>query len=151
MKYLKILLIEDGEYKSKRVMDFLINELEAENVTLKQSYSSAVKELVDVDYDFAIIDMSLPTFDQNSGEISDDFRAFAGLDIARQISRRKISVNFIFLTQYQSLTDDSNSMTTQDIDSLATKKYQEQYLGCIYYEHAGSSWKEELKKVLTSD
>lgn len=151
MKYSRILLVEDGEYKSKRVMNFLIDELGVEIVTLRQSYSSAVKELVDVNYDFAVIDMSLPTFDQNSGEISDDFRAFAGLDIARQISRRKIGVDFVFLTQYQALTDDSNSMNIKDIDGLASSKYQDQYLGCIYYEHAGSSWKEQLKKVLTSD
>ncbi|ACH65337.1 hypothetical protein VFMJ11_1725 [Aliivibrio fischeri MJ11] len=151
MKYSKILLIEDGEYKSERVMDFLRHEAEIKSVTLRQSYSSAVKELVDGDYDFAVIDMSLPTFDQNSGEISDDFRAFAGLDIARQIVRRKIDIEFIFLTQYQSLTDDSNSMNIQDIDLLASDKYEGKYQGCIYYEHAGSSWKEHLKKVLTSD
>lgn len=147
----KILLIEDGDYKSKRVLEYLNDELKLSSVVLKRSYSSAVKELVEQQYDFVVIDMSLPTFDQKSGEISDDFRAFGGLDIARQIKRRKVDVRFVFLTQYQSLTDDSNSMTIDDIDRLAIEKYPNNYKGCIYYEHAGSSWKEELKQVLVND
>ncbi|EJN6958943.1 hypothetical protein [Photobacterium damselae] len=150
MNNLKVLLIEDGEYKSKRVMDFLNEELGVKSVVLKQSYSSAVKELVKGSYDFAIIDMSLPTFDQFPGEVSDDFRAFGGLDIARQIKRRSINLKFVFLTQYQSLTDDNNSMDISDINKFATENYDEKYLGCIYYEHSGSQWKEELKEVIVN-
>lgn len=148
MKKLNILLVEDGEYKSNRITAFLKNELEINKVTLRKSYSSAVKELVQNRFDFAIIDMSLPTFDQTETDISDDFRAFGGLDIARQIKRRSIDVNFLFLTQHLSLIEDSSCMDLSEIDFFSKKNYEKTYKGIIYYEHSGSLWKESLKGIL---
>ncbi|EOW0799669.1 hypothetical protein ACN2MB_000559 [Vibrio parahaemolyticus] len=92
----KILLVEDGDYKSKSVLSYLEIDLSCSNVDVVVSYSSAVRSLASGLYELAIIDMSLPTFDQNQDELNNDFRALAGLEIARQISRRNIGINFVF-------------------------------------------------------
>ncbi|AOW81955.1 MULTISPECIES: response regulator transcription factor [Vibrio] len=146
----RILLIEDGEYKSKSVLDFLKKDLDINDIGIAVSYSSAVKKLVSDKYDFAIIDMSLPTFDQKESEISSDFRALAGLDIARQIERRKIAVKYVFLTQFQSLSSGEDSMTLLEIDELAKSRFGDGFKGTIYYEHAGSKWKEKLKEFIVN-
>ncbi|MBD6974615.1 response regulator, partial [Vibrio parahaemolyticus] len=114
------------------------------------SYSSAVRSLASGAYELAIIDMSLPTFDQNKDELNNDFRALAGLDIARQISRRNIEVNFVFLTQYESLSTADNSMSLNEINDFAKEKYPNRFKGAIFYEHSGSQWKEKLKEFVAN-
>lgn len=146
----RILLVEDGDYKSRSVLDYLKVELQCTYIELAISYSSALRLLVANDYDLAIIDMSLPNFDQSSDELSNDFRALAGLDIARQISRRKIETKFVFLTQYQSLSTADNSLDLDEINKLAKEKYKEKFRGAIYYEHSGSQWKELLKEFVVN-
>ena len=144
----KILLVEDGDYKSKSVLNFLKSELNCLNVEIAVSYSSAVRNLVTNQFELAIIDMSLPTYDQKQDGLGNDFRALAGLDIARQIERRNIDIKFVFLTQYQSLSTAGNSLELQEINRLAIDKYKEKFKGAIYYEHSGSQWKEELKEFI---
>ena len=147
----KILLVEDGDYKSKSVLEYLELELYCDNVDVVVSYSSAVRALATGKYELAIIDMSLPTFDQNQDELNNDFRALGGLDIARQIARRRIQVEFVFLTQYESLSTPDNSMSLQEINKFATEKYPEIFKGAIFYEHSGSQWKEKLKEFIIHD
>ncbi|WP_368084088.1 hypothetical protein [Vibrio splendidus] len=147
----KVLLIEDGEYKSKSVIEYLKSELGFKFVDLAESYSSAIKALVANEYTYVIIDMSLPTFDQKESEISSDFRALAGLDIARQIERRNINVHYVFLTQFQSLSSGEDSMDLDEIDEVARSRYGVGFKGTIFYEHSGSRWKEELKEFILGD
>jgi len=147
----KILLVEDGEYKKKSVVSYLKNELGCESIDIESSYSSAVKALVNKDYDLAIIDMSLPTFDQSQSDISGDFRALAGLDIARQIERRKVQIKFVFLTQYQSLSTEEDSLDLLEITKIATDLYHDKFKGAIYYEHSGSKWKEGIKEFVLGE
>ena len=144
----KILLVEDGDYKSKSVLEYLKTELSCNQVEVVVSYSSAVRALAAGGYELAVIDMSLPTFDQNQDELNNDFRALAGLDIARQIARRRIKVEFVFLTQYESLSTADNSMSLQEINIIAKEKYPESFKGAIFYEHSGSQWKEKLKEFI---
>ncbi|HDM8177294.1 TPA: response regulator [Vibrio harveyi] len=146
----KILLVEDGDYKSKSVLSYLEIDLSCNNVDVVVSYSSAVRALASGLYELAIIDMSLPTFDQNQDELNNDFRALAGLDIARQISRRNIEIKFVFLTQYESLSTAGNSMSLHEINEFAKDKYPDAFKGAIFYEHSGSQWKEKLKEFVTN-
>ena len=144
---MNILLVEDGEYKSERVVEFIQERFKNSTVDLCRSYSSAIKNMIKNDYDLTILDMSLPTFD-NNGQSGGEFRAYGGLDIARQIKRRKINVNFLFLTQYKSFTDNPALGGLEDIDKIAKEEYKDKYLGCIFYEHAGFEWKDELGEVI---
>lgn len=150
MKVKRILLIEDGDYKSKRVLDFLNDYSIDIAITIRKSYSSALKELTSFDFDFVIIDLSLPTFDSDNGENGGDFRAYGGLDIARQMKRRKIQTPFVFLTQYNSFSNDKTSLKITDIQKIARDDHPS-FIGCIYYEHSGSKWQEELRRALSDE
>lgn len=150
MNIKKVLLVEDGDYKSKRVLCFLNDNLIDAEITIKKSYSSALKELTSSSFDFVIIDLSLPTFDSDNGENGGDFRAYGGLDIARQMKRRGIKTPFIFLTQYNSFSNDKTSLKINDIQRIASDEHVH-FMGCIYYEHSGSQWQKELKEILLNE
>ncbi|QHB31808.1 response regulator [Yersinia canariae] len=145
---MKIIIVEDNEYKSDRVKEFLLSINNNVTIDIFRSYSSGLKAIVDGFYNLAILDMSLPTFDDDSGSLRGEFRVYGGIDIARKIKRRNISLKFIFLTQYTSFSYDNKSIDLKDVDQSVRDKYPETYAGCIYYEHAGYSWKDELRMVI---
>ncbi|GAB2918231.1 response regulator transcription factor [Rheinheimera gaetbuli] len=145
---MNLLLVEDGPYKSDRVQEFILSTFSNFTVSVVRSYSSGVKALVSLNYDLIILDMSLPTFDTINGQGGGDKRMYGGLDIARQIHRRKIDSKFLFLTQHRSFSENPKLEKLADIDHVARDIYGEQYLGYIFYEHAGFDWKDKLKEIL---
>ena len=145
---MKVLLVEDGKYKSDRVVNFLSQNYNFLDVDTSASYSSALKSLKSKSYDLAILDMSLPTFDNVESQNGGEFRTYVGLDLARQIKRKNVPIKFILLTQYKSLINNPKSDGLSDINSLAEGKYGDSYLGYIFYEHESNKWKEELGKVI---
>lgn len=148
---MNILLIEDSDFKRSRVQNFLKEELE-EKITIEAacSYTSGLNSLIDNNYDLAIIDMSLPNYDRVPGIPDGEFRTYGGLDLARQIKRRKIKTKFIFLTQFDSFSEKGKNVDLRIIEDETKEKHPEQFLGCIYYEHAGYNWKDNLMNVVNS-
>lgn len=145
---MKLLLVEDGDYKSQRVLEYISSTFATFDVTLACSYSSGVKMLVEIKPDIVILDMSLPTFDAINGQGGGEKRMYGGLDIARQIQRRKVNSPFLFLTQHRDFTENPKLEKLADIDEVAKSMYGDLYLGYIFYEHAGFEWKDKLKEVL---
>lgn len=145
---MNILIVEDGLYKSERVQEFITSTYEHVDMNIASSYSSGVREIVERSYDLVILDMSLPTFDELKGQGGGERRMYGGLDIARQIKRRNVDCSFLFLTQHQSFTENPKLSKLSDIDDKARFEYGEKYLGCVYYEHAGFKWKDQLKELM---
>ncbi|KPV95327.1 hypothetical protein AN214_02550 [Pseudoalteromonas sp. P1-9] len=147
---MKLLIVEDGQYKSERVVEYIETTFDSFEISIACSYSTGVKFIVEERPEIVILDMSLPTFDEVNGQGGGDKRMYGGLDIARQIQRRKINSSFLFLTQHESFTENPKLGKRSDIDRMAKETYAELYLGYIYYEHNGFKWKDELKDILSS-
>lgn len=145
---MNILLVEDGEYKSERVSEFLNNNISDALIDVKGSYSSATKAILSSDYTFAILDMTLPTFDKNNGNDGGDSKTYGGLDLARFIKRKKLNLKFLFLSQYNSFNESAKLSSLDDIDDIASTNYPDLYLGSVFYEHAGFKWKDELMELV---
>ncbi|MBR9867556.1 MAG: response regulator [Oceanospirillales bacterium] len=145
---MKILLIEDGDYKIERVCEYINSLNNSHSITVCKSYSSALQNIVQENFDLAIIDMSLPTFDKSPDEAGGEFRTYGGLDLARQIKRRKINIDFLYLSQYKTFSDSDSSLTINDVNIQAENLCGPSYLGFIYYEHSGYDWKKTLGKTI---
>ncbi len=145
---MNVLIVDDSEYKSERVSDFLKSTHKNLNLVIAASYSSGLQELTKQTFDFAIIDMSLPTYDRKVEDPESGFRVYGGLDLARQIKRRKIKSKYIFLTQYNSFTQDTKNLDIIEITTQSKLNYPESFLGCVYYDHAGYDWKDQILKAL---
>ncbi|EGQ7832568.1 response regulator [Vibrio vulnificus] len=143
---MKILIVEDGEYKVERVTSFIKDNFPNAECAIARSYSSANNAIVNCRYELIILDMSLPTFDKVNGTEGGEFRDYGGIDIARQIKRRKINSDFVFLTQHESFDDNE---TIEDIHIKSLQNYDERYKGSIFYEHSGYEWKEKLERIIS--
>ncbi|HCU2401615.1 TPA: hypothetical protein OUK03_004724, partial [Enterobacter hormaechei] len=77
-----------------------------------------------------------------------EFRTFGGMDIAKFIKRKKLTLQYILLTQYISFASDDKSYDLTNIEKMMTDKYPENYRGCIKYDNSSIVWKEAVKELM---
>jgi CheY-like chemotaxis protein len=141
---MKILLVEDNDYKCDRLTDFL-RSAGYTDVTIAGSVSSAKKIVKSGIFDFAILDMTLPTYDLLFEKGANDSQEKGGMEVARYISKYKPDIRFIFVTQHEYFDSGSSIEKLDDIDQFSRKIYGDSYLGYVFYEHSGYEWKEKIK------
>lgn len=144
----KILIVEDNNHKRGRVIGFLAEKFPAYTIVEAHSFTAGCQRITEAEYDFILLDMSLPTYDKSATESGGRFRTFGGREIARKIIRRKIQSKILFITQYESFSERGQSQTLENLDSELSIECGEAYLGIIYYDSSKSIWKEKISIAL---
>lgn len=144
----KILLIEDSDHKRVRVLSFLRENFSGLLISEANSFNGGCKAVEREEYDIVLMDMSLPTYDRSATDSGGKFRALGGREIARKIIRRKKCTKIVFLTQYDSFSDEIHSLNLRMLDSELKRECGDNYAGLIYYDSSKSSWKDELGRIL---
>ena len=98
---MRILLIDDDENKTREVASFIMQSYRADELIIKRSYQSGLKELLLRRPDVVLLDMTMPTYDISAREPGGRERRYAGREILRQLERRDISVPVVVITQYE--------------------------------------------------
>ena len=96
-----ILVVEDNEYKRKRIVEVIKSDFNDCIVTESYSFTSAWKFISEHVFDVILLDMSLPTFDKTDSDPGGVFRIFGGKELARKMGKRNVKSKFIFITQYK--------------------------------------------------
>ena len=84
----KIIVIEDNDFKYKDIQDILLS-LGYKDVVREKSYGSGLRNIVlgDSNYDLLVLDMQLPLYDDEY-EIEED----AGISILNELKRKEIAI-----------------------------------------------------------
>ncbi|WP_061794757.1 response regulator [Serratia ficaria] len=141
---INILIVEDNEFKRKRIVEVILTELTDIKLSECYSFTSAWKMITKENYDLILFDMSLPTFDKSTSNSGGDFRVFGGKELVRKMSKRNKKSKFIFITQYKSFSDSINSYSYESLKDELLRQYSEDCLGFILYSNTKSEWREEL-------
>lgn len=140
----KILLVEDDDIKADNIIKF-INE----KITRMKSWQSGLMEIIKHrDYNLIILDMSMPRYDHNSSSNTYDFEPFAGLEIMKEMKRRKIFITTIVVTSFDTFGQDEQKVDLDKLKERLEIEFNEFYKGTIYYNSLLLTWKEELEKFL---
>lgn len=145
---LKVLIVEDSEHKRERIVNFLRERIVDLKLSVAHSFNSACKRIDDFEFDLAIMDMSIPTYDKSTTESGGRFRVFGGHELARKIVRKSIGCRIVFITQFDSFSTKSDAHTLESLDKLLEKDCGKSYAGLIHYDSSKSSWKDELERSL---
>ena len=148
---MKILIVEDNEYKRDKVTSFLQENFDELIIDEAYSYASGLEKALSNENDFIILDMSLPSFDKKDTENGGRFRAYGGKEIARKMKRKNISTPFVVLTQYTSFSDDAGECTIDTIEEEIRAQNNETFCGVIYYSGSESYWKSMLKDKVVAN
>ena len=143
----QILIIEDDADKSKKIQLFLKDNYIC-NITERKSYKSGLKELIKngEDYDFILMDMSMPNFDISEEEPDGGtHEGFAGRDLLEQMKLREIESNVFIITQLDTFGESFNKLSLEELKEQMKKEFCPIYRDTIYYNTAQENWKTELK------
>ena len=138
----KILLVEDDEVKAKDIIDFIDHSYKY-TVKREVSVNGGLRALKD-EYDCILLDMSLPRFSESSSE---NFEPFGGMEVLKEIERRKIVVDVIVITQYAIFGEGALKKTLDEIKNECSE-IKINFKDVIKYSRDSLHWKEELKKYL---
>jgi DNA-binding NarL/FixJ family response regulator len=145
---MKILIIEDDPNKAQQILSFLNEDLKISEITYKKSYQSGLKELYENNFDFVLLDMSLPTYDINPGEDAYKFRHIAGYDILNELKRKNKIAKVIIMTQFERFGEGKQYISLSNLKMVLRKEFSSNYLVTISYHPGRTTWKEELVKYI---
>lgn len=145
---MKILIVEDQDEKAKDIVNF-VKELYGDVAyEVRCSLKSGLKEITQVrDYDLAILDMSMPSFDPSIDDpLGGKPESFAGKKLLEHMTMRNINIPSVVLSQYPQFND--GTITLEGLSSELNKKHSLIFLGAVYYTSAAGRWKSDLIKIL---
>lgn len=148
---MNILFIEDDDIKASMILDFL-NEEESfkANITRKKSWQSGLLEVMDNKeiYDFILLDMSMPRYDFDIGDVNEEFETYAGWELLKEMKRIHIYIPTCIITSFDFFEKDENLISYESLDVILKKEFPDFYKGIIYINSSFVDWKDKLKNTL---
>jgi DNA-binding NarL/FixJ family response regulator len=147
---INILLIEDDHKKMDDIKSFLETKFPNTSLTIKESYQSGLRTIIQDKFDLLLLDMSLPTWKSIEFEDMGSFEKFGGMNIMKEMQRRDIKVKTILITMFDDFGESDSSITLPQIDQFLRLDFSDFYLGYIFYNSRSNDWTEKLEKVLAA-
>lgn len=145
---MKILLIEDDNLKFELIIR-LLKEVFPESCCIRSdSYQSGIEKLVNSNYDYVFLDMSLPVSDLTLSPVGVEWLTFGGQYILRECQRRRIFAKIIVISQYGVFIRNNEEITFDQLRVEILSKYQNIAIGCVHLDRASHNWKKEIKDLM---
>ncbi|MBT5305229.1 MAG: response regulator [Candidatus Scalindua sp.] len=144
---MRILIIEDDTNKMRRIANEVRKIRKNVHLTEVRSYQNGVRSLMSDQFDFLLLDMSLPIFDISTEEDGFQVDPFSGRNILAEMNRKNVLVPTVVITMFETFGEGSDLMTLEELDKELSEKYPLIYRGKIYYNSSEINWKEALKKL----
>ncbi len=143
---MRILLIEDNAPKMEKVCNVLLEHDSQVSIVVAKSYSEACLGLTDGQWDFIIVDMSIPSF--SNEKLGGRFGQFGGREVIRRIIRKSIKSRYIVLTQFAAFSDGGTSLSLEQLDHDFQEQDGEFYKGMVLFKFNDSTWQEQLIQIV---
>lgn len=137
---MNLILIEDDDYKANQIVQFLKNR--GHQVDIAKAYNTGMKKIVNEEYDMALIDMTIPSFEISREHPTSRIRKYGGRDILIEIDRREIDLPSVVITQYQVFDD--GEITLELLDKELENEFPTLYKGSVYYNSSLMDWQDKL-------
>jgi DNA-binding NarL/FixJ family response regulator len=145
---INIILIEDDKKKIEDIREFLSDSFDYNDLVIKESYQSGLREILKNNYDLLLLDMSIPTWDKTIDEPGGSFEKFGGYKILKEITRKKKSIDTVLITMFDDFGESDNSITLTQLNGLLEKEFPEIYQGAVYYNTRENKWKDNLNEYI---
>lgn len=136
---MKILMIEDDLTKEKDVCGFLKQTFRDVVIQVARSYHSGFVMVAKSNFDFMIVDMTLPKYDGEKAGAEGTLHN-GGEVLISNVLDLGIAIKSLVLTQYETFKDE----TLETINQRLLQDCQESYIGYVKYDSTSDSWKNNL-------
>ncbi len=141
---MRILLIEDDIQKGNRLNEFLTSSIENCDLLWVKSVTGAIIALDDnlSPFDFLVLDMSLPTFEEGHSIFSGGRQQnYGGGEVLAYMAAMSITCPTIIVTQFPDFEDRGQLMTLAQLNDNLKRDFPDLYLGMVQYKNNEESWK----------
>lgn len=148
---MKLLFIEDDDLKASFILDFLTEEFNNKlSITRKKSWQSGLIEVLDnyQSYELILLDMSMPRYDPDVGDVNEEFETFAGWDLLKEMKRKRINIPACIITSFDYFGKDDNLINHSKLDLILADEFPEFYEGMIFFNSSHINWKNKLKVTI---
>ncbi|OGU17127.1 MAG: hypothetical protein A2076_04155 [Geobacteraceae bacterium GWC2_53_11] len=145
---MRILVVEDDQYKHDILLNFLQKKLNNSTIISAKSVSSSIKAINDELFDYIILDMSLPTFDVSSTESGGKPQGFGGVDILRYLDSLDYLGAVIVVTQFEKFGDGVEEKDLTLLRSQLLDEFPQILKAVVYFDSTVKTWQNELSKVI---
>lgn len=147
---MRILLIEDEITKEQDILKFL-DELDTEvTVEVKHSITSGIAEIREKQFDYILLDMSLPIYDNDDIQYLEhnEFETFGGNYVLDELDRIEYDVRVIVITAFDILGEGKKRIELTQVEKGLYEDYPDVFLGTVFYDASSVEWKEKLRAYL---
>ena len=145
----RILFIEDNKTKIEDIKSFLEENYKGINLSIKESFTSGLRELFTNEYDIVFLDMSLPTREGSPNNSLNNFEQLGGHKILSEMKRKEMFLPTVLITMFRDFGVGQSFMDLNEIDEMCKTEFENFYRGVVYYSSREDSWKEKLNNYLT--
>lgn len=145
-----VLLIEDEPRKEKSIVVYLRESFPNMSIDVKHSVTSGKLALRKTPYDCILLDMSLPLFDNDNMNYSEnnEFETFGGISILDEIDRLNIDSKVIVITAFDILGEGNDRIDLPHINCQLSSEYPNIFVGTVFYNTSSLQWKSDISKLL---
>lgn len=150
---MRILIVEDEPSKERKIKEFLSSQFCVELDVVRSVISAKLRLKERKDYDFILLDMTLPLYDNDDLDYIDnnEFEAFGGECILDEIERLCIPTKVIIITAFDVLGDGAQHIDLEALSNRIKQEFPELFIGSIFYNATSTRWKDELKALLKKE
>ena len=146
---MKVLIVEDDQNKIQQIADQVNVRLgETARIVQCRSFQSGIAAAVEDNPDLVVLDMSMPTFDITPTEQGGRMRPYAGRDMMREISRRRLNRKVIIVTQFETFPLKGEVISLSELTEQLAKAFPEIFVATVYYSASELTWRRELDKAI---
>jgi CheY-like chemotaxis protein len=148
---LKVLIIEDDEFKQRRIAQVVRGYRRDAEILLERSVNSGLAAIVNLRPDIILLDMSLTTFGIGPNESGGRPQNFGGLEILRQMDRLGVSIPVVVITQYERFVRESQEeVSLNTVRSELEMEHDRVFRGLVHYNSATAGWEKLLRNLITT-
>lgn len=142
---MKILLVEDDQFKARRLEQALRLAVPNSNFVIAKSVTSAIHNLeLYRDFDLVVLDMSLPTFDVGPGESGGRPAGFGGREVMRFMVNNELTVPVVVVTQFPGFEEAQRKIDLPTLSAKLEAEFRLIFRGVVYYDAASDKWRDDL-------
>lgn len=145
---MRILLIEDDPNKEANLLSYLLVHPLSPSVDVARSYQSGYSKLLKSNYDYVLLDMSLPNYDRRNSDDGSPFRHYGGRDLMHEMLRKNVQTKVIVVTQFDVFGKGGEEKTLEELTSDLERTFSPLYIGTVYYNASESDWKNKISDYL---
>lgn len=145
---MKVLLVEDDEYKEVRVVEVLKKIVPELQLQVVKSVRMAVTALQSSCFDHIILDIALPSHNTVRGGGAALPMPSGGIEVLLELAYQKRPDLVTILTQYPEIEFDGQLIDLKNARLIIRKKINANVVDVIRFEMDDESWKELLKNTV---